>query len=139
MAEPELGQAEHGRRTNMVGRVALVTFTVVLLMTGRASSQAVESLAYYGVPPDKLADVILVFRPQINLGLHAVVPGEQVVPGSILRVEKGVVPQLIVNTPNTIVGPLQAGVPVKLFLKSFKDRNVHYIIAVFPDSSGGKP
>jgi len=73
------------------------------------------------------------------LGLHAVVPGEQVIPGSILRVEKGVVPQMIVNTPNTIVGPLHAGVPVKLFLKSFKDRNVHYIIAVYPESFGGKP
>jgi hypothetical protein len=119
--------------------VVLVTFTVIVLMAGRASGQKPESLAYYGTPPEQLADVIVVFRPQMNLGLHAVVPGEQVIQGSIVRLEKGVTPHTIVNTPNTIVGPLRAGVPVKLFLKSFKDRNVHYIIGVFPESYGGNP
>lgn len=132
--EPEGGSLKMRRRIAL-----LVTLTAVTLMTGRASGQKPESLAYYGVPPDQLADVIVVFTPHINLGLHAVVPGEQVVQGSIVRIDKGVAPQLIVNTPNTIVGPLQAGVPVKLFLKSFKDRNVHYIIAVYPEPLGGKP
>src|SRR6266542_1456686 len=96
------------RRRKMIRPLALITFTVIVLMTGRASSQGVQSVIHHGVPPDQLADVIVVFTPQMNLGLHAVVPGEQVVQGSIVRVEKGVAPQLIVNTPNTIVGPLYA-------------------------------
>jgi len=120
-------------------RVVFVTLTCIALLTGRVVAQGPETVTSFGVAPDQLADVIVVFTPQISLGLHAVVPGEQVVPGSIVRLEKGVAPQLIVNTPNTIVGPLQAGVPVKLFLKSFKDRNVHYIIAVYPEPLGGKP
>jgi hypothetical protein len=123
----------------MAGRIAIGAVVMIVWMTGTAFSQSPESVGYFGVPPDQMADVIVVFTPQINLGLHAVVPGEQVIPGSIVRVERGAVPQVIVNTPNTIVGPLKAGVPVKLFLKSFKDRNVHYIIGVYPESFGGKP
>ena len=123
----------------MVYRVAAAVLMMLPLMISSAASHETESLAYYGVPPDQLADVIVVFKPQTNLGLHAVVPGEQVIHGSVLRVEKGVAPLTIVNTPNTIVGPLQAGVPVRVFLKAFKDRDVHYIIAVYPESIGGKP
>ena len=122
----------------MVQRIVLVTF-VFVVMTGHAVGQESDGVGYFGDPPEKVADVIVVFRPQVNLGLHAVVPGEQVIHGSIVRLEKGLAPQTIVNTPNTIVGPLQAGVPVKLYLKSFKDRNVHYIIGVYPESWGGKP
>lgn len=108
-------------------------------MTGRAAGQGSGTVGYFGVPPEQVADVIVVFTPQINLPLQPVVPGEQVITGSMGRVEKGAAPQLIVNTPNTIVGPLKAGVPMKLFLKQFKDRNAHYIIAVYPEPSGGKP
>lgn len=119
--------------------LVVVTFVVTVLATSPTFGQGVDSLAHYGVSPEKLADVILVLEPHATFPLDVPLPVERVVSGSILRVEKGVVPQVIVNTPITIVAPLKAGVPVKLFLKAFKDRNVHYIIAVFPESHGGKP
>jgi len=71
--------------------------------------------------------------------LNVPTAGEQIIRGSVLRVERGALPQLIVNTPNTIVGPLRVGVPVRLYLKSFSNRNAHYIIGVAPLPNGGTP
>jgi hypothetical protein len=94
---------------------------------------------YPAVPIEKLADVILVLKPHATFSLQVPSREERIVQGDIVRVEKGVVPQTIVHTPSAIVAPLQAAVPVKLFLKSFKNRNAHYIIGVFPESYGGQP
>lgn len=98
-----------------------------------------ESVRHYGPHPATIADVILVLEPQETFLLDVPIPGERTIHGTVLRIERGHVPQQIVNTPKTIVAPLRAGVPVKLYLKSFKDRNVHYIIGVFPASEGGRP
>lgn len=124
-------------------RVVLATFTIIILMTSRAADPAFgqekDPLALVGVHPEAMADVILVLEPHEALPLNVPTVGEQVVRGSVLRVERGVVPTLIVNTPNTIVGPLRVGVPVRLYLKSFSNRNAHYIIGVAPLPNGGKP
>ena len=100
---------------------------------------ATGSLVLIGVHPETVADVIVVLEPQQAFPLNVPTPGEQVIRGSVLRVERGVVPQLIVNTPNTIVAPLHVGVPVRLYLKSFSNRNAHYIIGVVPALDWGKP
>ena len=106
---------------------------------GRAFGQEKDSLALVGVHPEVMADVILVLNPHEALPLNVPTTGEQIVRGSVLGMEKGVMPQLIVNTPNTIVGPLRVGVPVRLYLKAFTNRNAHYIIGVAPLPNGGKP
>lgn len=91
------------------------------------------------VPIEQRADVIVVLRPHVDFPLHFATAAERIISGDIDRVEKGVVPQTIVHTARTIVAPLRAGVPVKLFLKAFPNRNAYYIIGVFPESYGGQP
>ncbi|MGH6690640.1 MAG: hypothetical protein ACREF4_08180 [Gammaproteobacteria bacterium] len=89
------------------------------------------------VPPEQLADVIIVLKPNVTFPLHLPTPTDQVVYGDIVRIEKGVAPHTIVHTRNTFITPLQAGVPRKLFLKAFPDGSGYYIIGNFPDSYGG--
>jgi hypothetical protein len=91
------------------------------------------------VPLEKMADVIIVIRPQEKYSLHRAATVDRMVQGQIMRVEKGVVPQMIVHTRNTLTSPLEAGVPVMLFLKEFKDGRAHYIIGVGPESYKGQP
>lgn len=100
---------------------------------------AANPLVLHGPHPETIADVILVLEPHDAFPLNVMTSAEQVVSGSVLRVERGAAPQRIVNTPNTIVDPLRPGVPVRLYLKAFKDRNAHYIIGVFPLPEGAKP
>src|SRR5262245_22741403 len=102
------------------------------------TGHAAGSLTLIGVHPETMADVIVVLEPHRALPLDVPTSGEQVIHGSVLRVERGVVPQLIVNTPNTIVAPLRVGVPVRLYLKSFSNRNAHYIIGVLPAAPNGE-
>ena len=114
-----------------MGRVAVAFILIVTAFAaGPACGQEKDSLALIGVHPEAMADVILVLEPLEALPLNVPTAGEQVVRGTVVHVERGVVPQLIVNTPNTIVGPLRVGVPVRLYLKSFSNRNAHYIIGV---------
>jgi hypothetical protein len=117
-----------------------IAFMLMLLAASPAAGQGQHPVAdYASVPIESLADVILVIEPHATLALDLPTPAERIVQGSIVRVEKGVVPHTIVHTSRTIVAPLRAGVPAKLFLKAFKDRNAHYIIGVFPGWYGGKP
>lgn len=92
------------------------------------------------VPPEQLADVIIVLRPHATFPLHVMMPTDRVVYGDVIRIEKGVLPHSIVHTRNTFITPLEAGVPRKLFLKAFSDgRSGHYIIGNFPEWYGGQP
>ena len=74
-----------------------------------------------------------------NDGTESPYGDDRIVEGDIVRLEKGVLPQTIVHTRNTIGSPLQAGVPVKLYLKAFKDGHAHYIINAAPEWWGGQP
>ena len=118
----------------------MMAIIVPVLIASPTSGEVPGSLVDYpAIPPEKLADVILALKPHATLPLHVPVPPERIVHGDVVRLEKGVVPLTIVHTPNTMVAPLQAGVPVKLFLKAFRSRNAHYIIGVFPEWYGGQP
>ena len=136
-------------RCGPVNRVLGLTCTLlmglVVMNVGHALAQATPSRPLESlidlptVPLEQGADVILVLRPQVDFALHLAAPTERIIQGHIDRVEKGVVPQMIVHTARTIIAPLRAGVPVKLFLKAFPNRNAHYLIGVFPASYGEQP
>ena len=125
-------------------RRIVLTIIVVGLMSQPTWGQdargpTTDPLVLHGPHPETMADVILVLEPHDTFPLNVMTSAEQVIRGSILRVERGAMPLQIVNTPNTIVDRLHPGVPVRLYLKAFKDRNAHYIIGVFPLPEGGKP
>lgn len=82
------------------------------------------------VPLVESADVIVVFRPHIDIVTISSV--ERVVPGDIERVEKGVAPRTIVYTANTFGAWVRAGERAKVFLAAFRDRDAHYIIGTLP-------
>ena len=56
---------------------------------------------------------------------------ERIIEGKILQTEKGLKPNLIIHNANTIIMPLKKGVPVKMFLKRFPNREAYYPIAIF--------
>ncbi len=96
------------------------------------------------VPPEELADVIVILVPAHDHALHVPAPVERPIKGQILRLEKGQfekgpLPEPeIIHKPNTIGGPLKDGVPTKLCLKKFPDRNAYYPICVEPLKQGGR-
>ena len=109
------------------GCLAIVLVTVVSIGSPAFGSSI-------GTLPDP--DVILIFRPHDD-HLFSVV--EEVVRGDILRIEKGVAPRLIVNPAGTLGPAWQAGVPIRLSLLKFADRDAHYPIFVEPAPPVPKP
>lgn len=93
----------------------------------------------YGISPEFLADAIVIHVSDQDLSLHRPERTERVIRGKTLKVEKGPLPKVIVHAGNAIVRPLQAGVPMRVFLKRFPDRDAYYVIAVLPLSSGVQP
>jgi hypothetical protein len=120
-----------------------LAFGVLLVAVGPALAQSnaptpgrpLESLVDLPtVPIEQMADVIVIARPHADMPPHVAAPAERVIQGVIERVDKGKPPQTTIHTAKTIIAPLRAGIPVKLYLKAFPDRNAHYIIGVFPPS-----
>jgi hypothetical protein len=138
--------AGHGigrQRARKISRVGCLTTMVIIGLLTAAGPTAGQELTRLGLPPavpiEKAADVILVLKPHAKQSLHMPATIDRIVDGEIVRVEKGVRPTMIVHTRNTLGSPLEAGVPVKLFLMAFKDGHAHYIIGVFPEGYGGQP
>jgi hypothetical protein len=134
----------------MTRGLVLATFMVMTLMVTRTSGQNPYSPIMdhpvdrghwdrAAVPLEQAADVIVVLVPDETFDLHIPTPHERVIRGSIVRLDKGPMPPMIVHTPNTFVTPLQAKVPAKLFLTKFKDRDASFIIGVHPQVPGEKP
>lgn len=96
------------------------------------------------VPLEESADVIVILAPRQDYGLNVPMSMERSVNGQIIKLEKGSLgvrglPEAaIVHTPNTITSPLKQGVPKRLFLKKFPDRDTYYVIGVGPVQQGGK-
>lgn len=109
------------RRVCRTSCLATVTLATLLSI---ATSSAATSI---GMLPDP--DVIVLFRPHDD---HVLSIGEEIVRGDILRVERGEAPRLIV-TPAGTLGPWwQAGVPIRLWLMKFADRDAHYPVFTEP-------
>jgi hypothetical protein len=87
-----------------------------------------------GILPDP--DVILLFRPQDD---HVFSGAEEVVRGDILRVEKGVAPRIIVSPAGTLGPWWQAGVPIRLWLMKFANRDAYYPVFTEPAPPVLKP
>jgi hypothetical protein len=120
--------------------LALMGLIASAFTAGRVAGQDPSDIGDYpSVPPEQLAEVILVIKPHATLSLHLPAPTDRIVQGDIVRLEKGVLPHTIVHTRNTMGAPLRAGVPVKLYLKAFKDGHAYYIINIFPEWYGGQP
>lgn len=134
---PRETQHRRRRRTAYALCLVLMVPSTVLLPAGAVLGQDSSGLADYpAVPPEQLADVIVVIKPHATLPLHLPIPADRVVQGDIVRLEKGPLPVTIVHTRNTMGAPVRAGVPVKLYLKAFKDGHAHYIINISHDVGG---
>jgi hypothetical protein len=131
-------------------RHLLLAIVVLMTLVDRASGQDIEPPPPFNpivrghedrpaVPLAQAADAIVVLIPDETF--HLLVPDsqERIIRGFIVRQEKGPVPSIIVHTPHTIVNSLQQGVPARLFLAKFKDREAYYIIGVHPLPEGDKP
>lgn len=119
--------------------VLMVSLTVLLPAVAVGGQDSSGLADFPAVPPEQLADVIVVIRPHATLPLHFPMPTDRVVQGDIVRLEKGALPLTILHTRNTMGAPVRAGVPVKLYLKAFKDGHAHYIINISHDVGGGQP
>lgn len=98
------------------------------------SDSSHEGLIDYAIPPELIADSIVIYEPNMDLPLDEQ-GTEHIIEGKVTRVEKGLEPNLIIHNASTIHMPLEEGVPVKLFLKQFPDREAYYPIAIFPVTS----
>jgi len=107
--------------------LAAIIVTAVVLFAGRAAGH------YPGIPLEQVADVVIVITPDAKYSLHLPATVDRIVQGKVVRLDKGARPTLIVHTRNTFTAPIEAGVPVKLYLKAFKDGHAHYIIGVSPE------
>jgi len=104
-------------------------------------TEALGHLIDRAVPPENIADVIVDFVPRSYLPLHIASRTNRSIEGSVVKLERGPAQFLerepsmlprIVQPANTLIAPLQTGVPVKLFLKLNPKTGEYYPIAIFP-------
>ena len=84
--------------------------------------------------PELIADSIVIYEPSMDMPLDEQ-GTERIIEGKIIKVEKGLEPNLIIHNASSFHTPLQNGVQIKLFLKQFPDRDAYYPIAIFPATS----
>jgi hypothetical protein len=92
------------------------------------------------VPPvEQIADAIVVYTPMMHHALDRIASTERVLSVRADKLEKGKeVPKTVVHKANVMIAPLEAGVPVRMYLKRFEDRDAYFPIAIYPLSLGGK-
>lgn len=117
----------------LVGYTVLTLVIPVAFTAGRAAGFTTVA------PREEVADVIVVITPRERYSLHRPAMVDRIVQGDIVRTEKGARPIVITHTRNTFTAPLEAGVPVKLYLKAFKDGHAHYIIGVSSKVEASQP
>lgn len=120
-------------------------FAAVLLAVFASSAIAADKqtrgtlIAEYADAVDKKADAIVVYTPMAHHALDKMESVDRVLSGRVEKQEKGdTMPTVIVHRANTMTMPLEAGKPVKMFLRRFSDRDAYYPIAIFSVSSGVK-
>lgn len=93
------------------------------------------------VPPETIADAIVDFIPRSHMPLNVASREKRKIDGSVIKLERGSNKFLnqnaaqmpsIVHSANTLIAPLKAGMPVKLFLKHNLESNDYYVIAIMP-------
>jgi len=116
-----------------VWHVAAISVIVVLSIAGPVAGD------HTTIPLEKVADVIVVIKPHERHSLHMPATVDRMIVGDIIGIEKGITPIMIIHTRNTFTAPLEADVPVRLYLKAFKDGHAHYIIGVSTDPTKSQP
>lgn len=111
-------------------------FAFSISVNAQEFDRRVIGLADYAPDPERSADSIIILRPDIDIS--AVTVEEIVIKGEILKVEKGLKPDVIIRNANTLIRPLNKGVAVKMFLKQHLEREAYYPIAIFSVKSEAK-
>ncbi len=111
-------------------RKLIISTVFLLTFVGVAHANTISA------SPIELADAVVIYVPSHHHDLNKVKPHERFIDGHAIKVEKGVAPVTIVHTANTFIRPLEAGVPVRLCLKKFLDREAYYIIAILSINEG---
>lgn len=98
-----------------------------------------NGIAEYASDPGPIADAIVVYTPMAHHALEKMEPSERMLTGRVDKLEKGEhTSMVIVHKANTMIRPLKAGVPVRMYLKRFPDREAYYPIAIFSVAQGEK-
>lgn len=120
----------------MSSAIAADTGATFADVTHKATAQGI---AEYASDPEPMADAIVVYTPMAHHALEKMESSERVLTGRIDKLEKGKdASMVIVHKANTMIRPLKAGVPVKMYLKRFPDRDAYYPFAIFSVAQGEK-
>lgn len=109
----------------------LMTFTCAYAQTSRTAAD-IDGVIEYATPPELIADTIVTLIPNTNMALHKPETRDRIIPGLLKNIEKGTHPGTIIHRAHSMIMPLKANVPVKVFLKRFPDRDAYYPIAISP-------
>ena len=93
----------------------------------------------YGIHPRLLADAEAILMPNADFDLGRGSRQEILITGEIISKDERFSPEnSIILPPKSFIRPLQKGVPVRMYLKKYQDRNAYYPIGIFKhDSAGG--
>jgi hypothetical protein len=118
-----------------MGRMTGFCLALVMLVAPSAFSQDRDELrdAVVEVPvaPETVADSVIEFTPSRDAALNIPLAQEQNLEGRMV-LQAGTAPTSIIVPAHTMILPLQQGVPVRMFLMRFEDRDAYYPIAIFP-------
>jgi hypothetical protein len=120
----------------MSSAIATDTTAATTEATHRKSDKGIGE---YAPDPELIADAVVVYVPMAHHALEKLDKSERTISGRVDKLEKGRSTQMvIVHKANTMIRPLHAGVPVKMYLKRFPDRDAYYPIAIFSVNQGDK-
>lgn len=116
-----------------------LVFNSLSAIADETSNKGKTRVVEHGARPELIADAIVIFRPNANMALNRPERMNRPLRGSITKVERGVVTmEQIEHKAGSIIAPLRANVPVKLFLKRYPGQEAkYYLIAILPTSYGG--
>lgn len=108
---------------------------LVMLVAPLAHSQDRDALrdavVEVAVAPETVADSVIEFTPSRDAALDIPLAQDQNLEGRMV-LRAGTTPTSIVVPAYTMILPLRQGVPVRMFLMRFEDRDAYYPIAIFP-------
>jgi hypothetical protein len=101
------------------------------LSASPVSTKDLSQVIEYATPPEQVADSVVILVPDTEMSLNSPKGYERTIAGNIREVVKGVHPKVIIHPANSMILPIKAGVPMKVYLKRFADRDAYYPIAIF--------
>lgn len=102
------------------------------LSNSSITAEELNHVIEYATPPEQVADSIVILVPDVTMPLDSPKSFERTISGQVRTIEKGAHPSVIVHPANSLILPTRAGVPMRVYLKRFIDRDAYYPIAIFP-------